>query len=79
MQRVEPHGIVPVTFIKTAIIMEFQGTLSLDCGIPEKTSLGSRAIFYMCWALKLGIKHNDMLDRNVIVKNGMVKLIDFLP
>ena len=79
LKRLEPYGIVPKlhSITKTAIIMEFAGTpLSPDCGITRENYLWqSRNILYVLH--KLGIKHNDMLDRKVIVKNGMVKLIDF--
>ncbi len=73
------YGISPklIEYSFDSVVMEFAGTpITKDSSILIKNyeKLASRIINLF---VEIGFKHNDLLPRNVLLHDGVIKLIDF--
>lgn len=80
LKNLEPFRIAPrpLAIDKDCIYMTYEGNpITGGCQELSRESFLWQAKNILHVLHRLGIRHNDMLDRNVLQKDGVIKLIDF--
>lgn len=79
LKILEPHEIAPklIGVIGDSLFMEYAGEPLEELSQSDRTKLAVRARSIQNKLRELNFKHNDLLERNILVQGDKLRLIDF--